>query len=97
MEKLGIQKTVIYFCLAAVVFFFCCACSNGKWETIGSYGEKDWPLSIIKGEEKYEFDYHDNTAIHYFDELNAEKIWFKRFKNPQKDAMKKRHVSKMVR
>ena len=95
MEKLRTQKTVMHFCLAAVVFFFCYACSNGKWETIGSYGEKDWPLSIIKGEEKYEFDYHDNTAIHYFDELNAEKIWFKRFKNPQKDAMKKRHVSKV--
>ncbi len=95
MEKTGTQKTVMHFCMTAVVFLFFCACSDGKWETIGSYGENDWPLSIVKGEEKYEFDYHNNTAIHYFDELNAEKIWFKRFKNPQKDAIRKRHVTKV--
>ena len=85
----------MHFCLTAVVFLFFCACSDGKWETIGSYGDNDWPLSIVKGEEKYEFDYHDNIAIHYFDEQNAEKIWFKRFKNPQKDAMRKRHVTRV--
>lgn len=95
MKKAGTQKTVMHFCLAVVVFLFFCTCSNGKWETIGSYGENDWPLSIVKGEEKYEFDYHDNIAIHYFDEQNAEKIWFKRFKNPKKDAMRKRHVAKV--
>ena len=95
MEKAGTQMTVMRFCLTTVVFLFFCACSDGKWETIGSYGENDWPLSIVKGEEKYEFDYHDNIAIHYFDKQNAEKIWFKRFKNPQKDAMRKRHVVKV--
>lgn len=95
MEKTGTQKTAMHFCMTAVVFLFFCACSDGKWETIGSYGENDWPLSIVKGEEKYEFDYHNNTAIHYFDELNAEKIWFKQFKNPQKDALNKRRVTNL--
>ena len=56
---------------------------------------KKWPLSITNGVEKYEFHYGDNTAIHYFDEQNAEKIWFKYFKDPQKDVLKKRHVIKV--
>ena len=52
-------------------------------------------MSITCGSEKYEFDYNNNTAIHYFDEQNAEKIWFNYFSNPQKDALRKRHVKKV--
>ena len=52
---------------------------------------------MSNGSERYEFDYSHNTAIHYFDEQNAEKIWFKRFKNPKTDALKKRGVFKVLK
>lgn len=93
-------KMKINKCLFALVFFSMVtvlhsSCTNGKWESFGSYGEKNWPLSITNGSEKYEFNYSHNTVIHYFDEQNAEKIWFKRFKNPQKDVLKSRNVLKV--
>ena len=94
MSNNRIQKAVLLVGLIPVIFSFC-TCSNEKWESFGSYGENEWPLSITNGVEKYEFDYEDNTAIHYFDEQNADKIWFRRFKDPQKDALKKRHVMKV--
>lgn len=94
MSNNRIQKDVLLVGMTAFIFFFC-TCSNEKWESFGSYGEKEWPLSITNGVEKYEFDYESNTAIHYFDEQNADKIWFRRFKDPQKDALKKRYVTKV--
>ena len=94
MRKLVIRVFVLLFAVLTSLVSLC-TCTNGKWESIGSYGEKEWPLTIAKGCEKYEFDYENNTAIHYFDERNAEKIWFKRFKDPKNDALRKRHVAKV--
>lgn len=94
MRKLIIRIAILQFAVLTMLFPLC-SCTNGKWESFGSYGEKDWPLSITKDSEKYEFDYVSNTAIHYFDAQNAEKIWFKRFKNPQNDALRKQHVTKV--
>ena len=94
MKTLNIHKAILPF---AFITAFCllCSCTNERWERSGKYGEKDWPLSISNGVEKYEFNYCDNTVIHYFDDQNAEKIWFKFFKNPQKDVLKRRHVIKV--
>ena len=92
MSKNRTRKAILLFGTIAVIF---CACSNGKWENFGSYGEQEWPLVITNDNEKYEFNYENNTAIHYFDEQNAEKIWFKCFKNPKNDALRRRHVARI--
>lgn len=94
MKKNRTRKITLLFGTLTAFFFFC-ACSNGQWESFGSYREQAWPLTITNGNEKYEFNYENNTAIHYFDERNAEKIWFKRIKNPKNDALRKRHVAKV--
>ena len=59
---------------------------NG-WLYNGSYGDNDWPLSISKDDEKYDFDYQNNTALHTWSNgQNAENIQFTKFQDPQKDS-----------
>lgn len=69
-------------------------CTDNTWEQQGSHGVDNWPKVLTNGTEKYVFNYRDTTAIHYFDNENAEKIWFCKFRNPKKEVLKMRYVLK---
>lgn len=78
--------------LSLLISFF--SCSTKEWETEQLDTNTGWPISISCGPESYVFDYQENIAIHYFDSLNAEKIWFKKLRNHKKDALRKRNIKK---
>lgn len=90
----NMQKVFLIGILALMCGSFT-ACSEDGWVEEGKHPEKRWPLSISNGTEKYDFDYYENTAIHYFDSLNAEKISFMKFRNPKKDVLQKRNIIKV--
>lgn len=91
LNRITLLNSVV---LAVVFVLLLTGCQNNEWEQHGKYIKKGWPMSITNGKETYVFDYKNNTAVHYFNEENAEKIWFSKFKNPPKDALKRRYVIK---